>query len=139
MKKIRVILAKPGLDGHDRGMAIVARALRDAGMEVIYLGLHQPPEAIVRAALEEDADVIALSVLSAAHMALFKKTLSLMKTYGLKNVLLTGGGIIPEKDKAKLRAMGVGQLFDPGTPTEKITTYIRNTCLKGTKASGWLA
>ncbi len=126
MKKIRVVLAKPGLDGHDRGMTIIARALRDAGMEVIYLGLHQPPEVIVRAALEEDADVVALSVLSGAHLALFKKTLSLLKKNGLGDILLTGGGIIPKVDQKKLQALGVGELFDPGTPTKKITSSIQD-------------
>lgn len=124
-RKIRVLIAKPGLDGHDRGAKVVASALREAGMEVIYLGLRQTPEMIVEAALQEDVDVIGLSILSGAHMTLFPKVLKLMKEKGLTNVLLTGGGIIPKEDAEKLRGMGVGELFGPGTPTSVIIEYIK--------------
>ena len=124
-RKIRVLVAKPGLDGHDRGAKVVAAALRDAGMEVIYTGLRQTPEMIVETALQEDADVIALSILSGAHMTLFPKVLDLMRKKGLNDVLLTGGGIIPEEDMAKLAAMGVGKLFGPGTRTQDIVDYIK--------------
>jgi len=123
-KKIRIIMAKPGLDGHDRGIKILARAYRDAGMEVIYLGLRQTPEMIVNAAVEEDADVIALSVLSGAHMTIFRKVLDLMNNSGLKNVLLTGGGIISEEDMKELFKLGVGKLFGPGTPVNETIEYI---------------
>ncbi len=124
-RKIRVLIAKPGLDGHDRGAKVIARALRDAGMEVIYTGLHQTAEAIVETALQEDVDVIGLSILSWAHMTYFPKVLRLMKEKGLDDVLLFGGGIIPEEDKQKLYEMGVGRLFGPGTPTQEIVEYIR--------------
>jgi len=124
-RKIRVLIAKPGLDGHDRGAKVVASALRDAGMEVIYLGLRQTPEMIVEAALQEDVDVIGLSILSGAHMTLFPKVLKLMKEKGLTDVLLTGGGIIPKEDAEKLKEMGVGELFGPGTPTSVIIEYIK--------------
>lgn len=124
-KKIRVLVAKPGLDGHDRGAKVVASALRDAGMEVIYTGLRQTPEMIVETALQEDVDVIALSVLSGAHMTLFSKVLELIKEKGMEDVLLTGGGIIPEEDMDKLEAMGVGRLFGPGTNTQDIIRYIK--------------
>jgi methylmalonyl-CoA mutase C-terminal domain/subunit len=124
-RKIRVLVAKPGLDGHDRGAKVVAAALRDAGMEVIYTGLRQTPQMIVETALQEDVDVVALSILSGAHMTLFPKILSLMKEKGLDDVLLTGGGIIPEEDMTKLSKMGVGKLFGPGTNTQDIVTYIR--------------
>lgn len=127
-KKIRVLVAKPGLDGHDRGAKVVACALRDAGMEVIYTGLHQTPEMIVQAAVEEDVDVVALSVLSGAHMTIFPKVRKLMKAQGLKDVLLTGGGIIPEEDIKKLSKLGVGRLFTPGAPLKDIVEYIRATC-----------
>ena len=123
-KKIRIIMAKPGLDGHDRGIKILARAYRDAGMEVIYLGLRQTPEMIVNAAVEEDADVIALSVLSGAHMTIFRKVLDLMNNAGLKNVLLTGGGIISKEDMKELFKLGVGKLFGPGTPVNETIEYI---------------
>ena len=123
-KKIRIIMAKPGLDGHDRGIKILARAFRDAGMEVIYLGLRQTPEMIVNAAVEEDADVVALSVLSGAHMTIFKKVRKLMNDSGLTNVLLTGGGIIPETDMEDLSQHGVGKLFGPGTPVNETIEYI---------------
>ena len=125
-KKIRVLIAKPGLDGHDRGAKVVAAALRDAGMEVIYTGLRQTPQMIVETALQEDADVIALSILSGAHMTLFSKVLDLMKEKGLEDVLLTGGGIIPEEDMEKLTKMGVGKLFGPGTNTQDIVQYIQD-------------
>ena len=123
-KKIRIIMAKPGLDGHDRGIKILARAYRDAGMEVIYLGLRQTPEMIVNAAVEEDVDVIALSILSGAHMTIFGKVIDLMNNVGLTNVLLTGGGIIPEKDMNTLAEQGVGKLFGPGTPVNETIEYI---------------
>ena len=123
-KKIRIVMAKPGLDGHDRGIKILARAYRDAGMEVIYLGLRQTPEMIVNAALEENADVIALSVLSGAHMTIFSKIIKLMKDAGLSNVLLTGGGIISKEDMHSLSKMGVGKLFGPGTPVDETVQYI---------------
>jgi len=123
-KKIRVLIAKPGLDGHDRGAKVVARALKDAGMEVIYTGLHKTAEEIVEAALQEDVDAIGLSILSGAHMTYFPKVLKLMKEKGLDDVLLFGGGIIPEEDKRKLKEMGVGELFGPGTPLKEIVEYI---------------
>jgi methylmalonyl-CoA mutase C-terminal domain/subunit len=124
--KIRVLVAKPGLDGHDRGAKVVAAALRDAGMEVIYTGLRQTPQMIVETALQEDVDVVALSILSGAHMTLFSKILDLMNEKGLSDVLLTGGGIIPEEDMEKLAKMGVGNLFGPGTNTQDIVKYIQN-------------
>ena len=123
-KKIRIIMAKPGLDGHDRGIKILARAFRDAGMEVIYLGLRQTPEMIVNAAVEEDADVIALSILSGAHMTIFSKVIELINNDGLDNVLLTGGGIISKADMAELSKQGVGKLFGPGTPVNETIEYI---------------
>ncbi len=125
-KKIRIIMAKPGLDGHDRGIKILARAYRDAGMEVIYLGLRQTPEMIVAAAVQEDADVIALSILSGAHMTIFQKVKELMDAEGLDNVLLTGGGIIPDQDMNSLSHLGVGKLFGPGTPVDDTIDYIQN-------------
>ncbi|NOX37139.1 MAG: cobalamin B12-binding domain-containing protein [Calditrichaeota bacterium] len=125
-RKIRVLVAKVGLDGHDRGAKVVAAALRDAGMEVIYTGLRQTPEMVVETALQEDVDVIAVSILSGAHMALFPKILRLMKEKGLENVLLTGGGIIPEEDMEALEKMGVGKLFGPGTNTQDIVRYIQD-------------
>ena len=124
-KKIRIIMAKPGLDGHDRGIKILARAYRDAGMEVIYLGLRQTPEMIVSAALQEDIDVIALSVLSGAHMTIFTKVKKLMDQEGLENILLTGGGIIPKEDMKSLRDIGVGELFGPGTTVDSTIEYIK--------------
>ena len=122
-KQIRIVMAKPGLDGHDRGIKILARAYRDAGMEVIYLGLRQTPEMIINA-IQEDADVIALSVLSGAHMTIFKKVKSLMNDEGLDDVLLTGGGIIPEEDITSLSNEGVGKLFGPGTSVNETIDYI---------------
>ncbi len=124
-RPIRVLVAKPGLDGHDRGAKVVANALRDAGMEVIYTGLHQTPEMIVEAAVQEDVDVIALSVLSGAHMTLFKRVRDLMEQSGLSSVTLLGGGIIPDQDVAALKAAGVGEVFGPGTDTGRIVEYIR--------------
>ncbi len=123
-KKIRVLIAKPGLDGHDRGAKVIAGALRDAGMEVIYLGLRQTPEMIVEAALQEDADVIGLSILSGAHMTVFSEVRKLMLKSGLEDVLLTGGGIIAKEDMSELQKIGVGQLFGPGTNTSEIVEYI---------------
>ena len=125
-KQIRIVMAKPGLDGHDRGIKILARAYRDAGMEVIYLGLRQTPEIIVNAALEEGADVVALSVLSGAHMAIFSKVRKLMNSAGLANVLLTGGGIIPNPDMKILYKQGVGKLFGPGTAVKETVEYIQS-------------
>ena len=123
--RIRVLVAKPGLDGHDRGAKIIAASFRDAGFEVIYTGLHQTPEMIVNAAVQEDVDVVALSVLSGAHMTLFPRVLELLSEEGLGHVLLTGGGIIPEGDMEALREAGVGRLFGPGTPTSEAVAYIR--------------
>ena len=125
-KKIRVIMAKPGLDGHDRGIKILAKAYRDAGMEVIYLGLRQTPAMIVNAAIQEDADVIALSILSGAHMTIFTKVLELLKEEGIDDILVTGGGIIPEEDIEKLGIIGVGKLFTPGTSIEESKQYIED-------------
>ncbi len=125
-RKIRVLIAKAGLDGHDRGAKVVAAALRDAGMEVIYTGLRQTPEMIVEAAIQEDVDVIGISLLSGAHMTIFPKVLNLMKQKGLDDVLLFGGGIIPDKDIKALKDVGVGELFTPGTLTSDIVVYIRN-------------
>jgi len=124
-KTHRVLVAKPGLDGHDRGAKVVARALRDAGMEVIYLGLHQTPEQIVRAAIDEDVDVVGLSILSGAHMTVFPKVLEMLRERGASDIALIGGGIFPEEDIAELEAAGVTKLFTPGTPTTEIVEFIR--------------
>ena len=124
-RKIRILMAKPGLDGHDRGIKVLARAYRDAGMEVIYLGLRQTSEMIVSAAIQEDADVIALSILSGAHMTIFPQVMELMKEQCVENVLVTGGGIIPEKDMETLAEQGVGKLFGPGTPIQETVDYIK--------------
>jgi methylmalonyl-CoA mutase C-terminal domain/subunit len=124
-KRIRVLVAKPGLDGHDRGAKVVARALRDAGMEVIYTGLHQTPEAIAEAALQEDVDVVGLSILSGAHMTMFPRVQELLREKGAEHVLITGGGILPEDDIAALQKMGIGRLFTPGAATDEIVKYIR--------------
>ncbi|MCC6865072.1 MAG: cobalamin B12-binding domain-containing protein [Ignavibacteria bacterium] len=124
-RKIRVIIAKAGLDGHDRGAKVIAAAFRDSGIEVIYLGLRQTPEMIVEAALQEDADAIGISILSGAHMTVFKKILEVMKTKNLDNVLLFGGGIIPKEDISKLKKLGVGELFTPGTPTTDTVEYVK--------------
>ena len=123
-------MAKPGLDGHDRGIKILAKAFRDAGMEVIYLGLRQSPSMIVNAAIQEDADVIALSVLSGAHMTIFTKVIELLKEEGVEDILVTGGGIIPEDDITKLEEIGVGKLFTPGTSIEESKKYIENWVAK---------
>ena len=125
-RNIRIVMAKPGLDGHDRGIKVLAASYRDAGMEVIYLGLRQTPEMIVSAALQEDADVIALSILSGAHMTVFPKVMELMDQNGLDDVLLTGGCIIADKDKKALTKLGVGKLFGPGTTVQKTVDYITN-------------
>jgi methylmalonyl-CoA mutase C-terminal domain/subunit len=124
-RPIRVLVAKVGLDGHDRGAKVIAAALRDAGMEVIYTGLRQTPEMVVNAALQEDADAIGVSILSGAHMTVFPRIISLMKEKGMHDVLLTGGGIIPENDRQTLHDMGVGELFAPGATTTEIASYIR--------------
>ena len=125
-RPIRVLIAKPGLDGHDRGAKVVAAALRDAGMEVIYTGLHQTPEMIATAAVQEDVDVIGLSILSGAHMTLFPRVLDLLKAEGRDDILVTGGGIIPKEDMNALHALGTGKLFGPGTPTSDLVDYIRD-------------
>ena len=125
VRPIRVLVAKPGLDGHDRGAKVVAAALRDAGMEVIYTGLHQTPEMIASAAVQEDVDVVGLSILSGAHMTLFPRVLELLREQGRDDVLLTGGGIIPREDMEALQAMGVGRLFGPGTSTADLIDYVR--------------
>ncbi len=123
-RPLRILIAKVGLDGHDRGAKVIATALRDAGMEVIYTGLRQTPEMVVNAALQEDVDAIGISILSGAHMTVFPKVIALMKQKDMNDVLLTGGGIIPEDDMKQLNAMGVGKLFAPGTPTSEIAEYI---------------
>ena len=124
-KKIRVLIAKPGLDGHDRGAKVVARALRDAGMEVIYTGLRQTPEMIVETALQEDVDVLGLSILSGAHMTLFPKIMQLLRDNGLDDVLVVAGGIIPDDDVPLLQEMGIRAVFGPGTPMKEIIDFIR--------------
>ena len=123
-RPVRVLVAKVGLDGHDRGAKVIATALRDAGMEVIYTGLRQTPEMVVNAALQEDVDAIGISILSGAHMTVFPKVIAMMKEKGMNDVLLTGGGIIPEDDMKTLNESGVGKLFAPGTPTSEISEYI---------------
>src|SRR5688572_4334622 len=123
-RPIRVLVAKVGLDGHDRGAKVIATALRDAGMEVIYTGLRQTPAMVVNAALQEDVDAIGISILSGAHMTVFPKVINIMKKKQMDDVLLTGGGIIPDDDMKKLNSMGVGKLFAPGTPTSEIASYI---------------
>ena len=125
-KKIRVLVAKAGLDGHDRGAKVIAAALRDAGMEVIYTGLRQTPEMIVEAAIQEDVDVIGISILSGAHMTIFPKIKKLMNEKGINDVLLTGGGIIPKEDIIELKSLGVGELFTPGASTTSIANYIKD-------------
>ncbi len=125
-RKRRILLAKPGLDGHDRGIKVIANALRDAGMEIIYTGLRQTPAAIVQAAIQEDVDAIGLSILSGAHMTLFPAVLNLLKEKGAEDILFFGGGIIPEEDKEKLNEMGIGRLFTPGTSTKIIIEYIES-------------
>jgi methylmalonyl-CoA mutase C-terminal domain/subunit len=125
-RPVRVLVAKVGLDGHDRGAKVIATALRDAGMEVIYTGLRQTPEMVVNAALQEDVDAIGISILSGAHMTVFPKLVQLMKEKGMNDVLVTGGGIIPEDDMKTLNEMGVGKLFAPGTSTTEIASYINS-------------
>lgn len=129
-KKIRVLIGKVGLDGHDRGAKVIAAAFRDSGIEVIYTGLRQTPETIVEAALQEDVDAIGISILSGAHMTVFPKVRKLMEEKGLSDVLLFGGGIIPEPDIEELKKMGVGELFTPGTPTYETINYVKNWVLK---------
>jgi len=125
-RKIRVLVAKPGLDGHDRGAKVIAAAFRDGGFEVIYTGLHQTPEMIVAAAVQEDVDVVAMSILSGAHMTLFPRVKDLLSEAGLDDVLLTGGGIIPEEDVGALETRGIGRLFGPGTSTTDAIAYVRD-------------
>jgi methylmalonyl-CoA mutase C-terminal domain/subunit len=125
-RPIRILVAKPGLDGHDRGAKVVAAALRDAGMEVIYTGLHQTPEMIAQAAIQEDVDVVGLSILSGAHMTLFPRVRKLLDAAGRQDVLLTGGGIIPPEDMSALETQGTGKLFGPGTPTSDLIKYIQD-------------
>src|SRR3954462_10890314 len=129
-RPIRVLVAKVGLDGHDRGAKVIATALRDAGMEVIYTCLRQTPEMVVNAALQEDVDVIGISILSGAHMTVFPKIMQLLKDKDMNDVLLTGGGIIPEGDMKKLNEMGVGKLFAPGTDTAEVVDYIKEEVKK---------
>jgi methylmalonyl-CoA mutase C-terminal domain/subunit len=129
-RKIRVLIAKPGLDGHDRGAKIVARALRDAGMEVIYTGLHQTPEQIVETAIQEDVDFIGLSCLSGAHMTLFPRITNLLREKGADDIVVTGGGIIPEEDIPVLKKSGISAIFGPGTPLQEIIDFHRNTARK---------
>jgi isobutyryl-CoA mutase small subunit len=124
-ERIRVVVAKPGLDGHDRGAKVVARALRDAGMEVIYTGLHQTPEQIVETAIQEDADVVGLSVLSGAHMTLFKRVIELLTERGAEDIIVFGGGIIPEADIPELERLGVAKIFTPGATTKSIVEWVR--------------
>jgi len=129
-RPIRVLVAKVGLDGHDRGAKVIATSLRNAGMEVIYTGLRQTPEMVVNAAVQEDVDAIGISILSGAHMTVFPKIINLMKEKNLTDVLLTGGGIIPEEDSLRLQEMGVGKLFAPGAATTDISAYIREWVIK---------
>ncbi len=128
--KIRVLVAKPGLDGHDRGAKVVAAALRDAGMEVIYTGLHQTPEQIVEAAIQEDVDLIGISILSGAHMTIFPRILKLLQDKGANHIIVSGGGIIPKDDMEKLERLGVKKLFGPGTPTSEIVEWAREVIKK---------
>ena len=134
-RKVRVLIGKVGLDGHDRGAKVIAAAFRDGGIEVIYTGLRQTPESIVEAALQEDADAIGISILSGAHMTIFPKVKKLMEEKGLYDVLLFGGGIIPDEDIKTLREMGVGELFTPGTPTFETVQYVKDWVLKHRKNS----
>jgi len=125
-RSIRILMAKPGLDGHDRGIKILARAYRDAGMDVIYLGLRQTPQMIVNAAIQEDVDVIALSILSGAHMTIFPKVMELLKNEGENEILITGGGIIPKEDMKQLESLGIGKLFGPGSSVKESLDYIES-------------
>jgi methylmalonyl-CoA mutase C-terminal domain/subunit len=133
-KKVRVLIAKPGLDGHDRGAKVVARALRDAGMEVVYTGIRQTPEMIAEAALQEDVDAVGLSILSGAHMELFPRVIEQLKSRGLDDVLLFAGGIIPDEDIGALQAMGFKELFRPGTDTNDIVQFLRSNLAVGSQA-----
>ncbi|WP_018347860.1 cobalamin B12-binding domain-containing protein [Longispora albida] len=132
--RIRVVVAKPGLDGHDRGAKVVARALRDAGMEVIYTGLHQTPEQIVETAIQEDADVVGLSVLSGAHMTLFAKVIELLKSRGADDIVVFGGGIIPDGDIPELEGLGVAKIFTPGATTQSIVDWVKDRFAASTTA-----
>jgi len=134
-KKIRVLIAKPGLDSHDRGAKVVARALRDAGMEVIYTGLRQTPEQIAETALQEDVNVIGLSILSGAHNTLFPKTMQLLKKKGLTDVTVFAGGIIPEEDIPRLKKIGIKEVFGPGTPTSTIVNFVKKVCQRRSSRS----
>ena len=127
MTPLRIVIAKPGLDGHDRGAKIIARVLRDAGFEVIYTGLHQTPDQFVATAIQEDVKAIGLSILSGAHMGLFTKVLELLKEAGAPEIVVFGGGIIPEEDRKKLITMGVGEIFTPGAPTQEIVDWLKNS------------
>jgi methylmalonyl-CoA mutase C-terminal domain/subunit len=131
-RKIRVLIAKPGLDSHDRGAKVVARALRDAGMEVIYTGLRQTPEQIAETALQEDVDVVGLSILSGAHKALFPRVMKLLEKSGLTDVMVFAGGIIPEEDASELKKLGIKEIFGPGTPTETIIQFVLKNAPKRT-------
>jgi methylmalonyl-CoA mutase C-terminal domain/subunit len=124
VSRLRIVIAKPGLDGHDRGAKVIARALRDAGMEVVYTGLHQTPEQIVQTVIQEDADAVGLSVLSGAHMTLFAKTLALLKDAGVDDVIVFGGGIIPDADIPELEGAGVAKIFTPGTPLDEVVRWV---------------
>jgi methylmalonyl-CoA mutase C-terminal domain/subunit len=130
-ERIRIVIAKPGLDGHDRGVKVIARALRDAGMEVVYTGLHQTPEQIVQTVVQEDADAVGLSVLSGAHMTLFKRTIELLHEHDAGDVVLFGGGIIPEEDIPELEKAGVAKIFTPGAPLDEIVEWVRQNVTSG--------
>jgi len=132
-KTLRILIAKPGLDGHDRGAKVVARALSNAGMEVIYSGLHQTPELIVNTAIDEDVDAIGLSILSGAHNTIFPRVMALLKEKGVSDILVFGGGTIPKKDWAPLEALGIGKIFTPGADTQEIVTYLQGTRISNTK------
>lgn len=135
-KTLRILIAKPGLDGHDRGAKVVARALSNAGMEVIYSGLHQTPELIVNTAIDEDVDAIGLSILSGAHNTIFPRIIKLLKERGVNDILVFGGGTIPSKDWATLEVLGVGRIFTPGADTREIINYLRETLLERRSAQG---
>jgi methylmalonyl-CoA mutase C-terminal domain/subunit len=134
-RKIRVLICKPGLDGHDRGAKVVAAALRDAGMEVVYTGLRQTPEMVVETAIQEDVDAVGLSLHSAAHMTIFPRVLKLLRKRGADNILLTGGGIIPDEDRAELEAMGVGRLFGPGATSAEYVKYLTDEVARRRQAA----
>lgn len=129
-RKLRVLVAKPGLDGHDRGAKVIARALRDGGMEVIYTGLRQTPEQIVNAVVQEDVDALLMSILSGAHDYLFPRVMELLRERGVKDLLVLGGGVIPEEDVPSLKALGIAQIFGPGTPTDAIVKYVQEKVKK---------